>query len=607
MGHIHPRSLYLDCLHDLASGLPESVVRRLRDDNNASIEPWPDISHREMASLKLLTSVLKKFQDDIDQSATDKPALEKFLSVNERCRDWSYQPESTWDEVLMGELRSVVYDFFYPDGDPLITSSDQIFDRVRSGPGSSIGSSSTDFYTKFFESDLSTSSIGLYRAYRNYIKRLPEWEIAEQFRLSSFGMPTVVSSNRLRFVPKTRDISRSICIEPTLNMGYQLGLGSLIEDRLRSFFGIDLSLQPDINRELSRRGSIDGAFCTIDLESASDSMSLRMLHHIVPSQQLAWFLVGRSANTELPDGHSVKLHMISTMGNGYTFPLQTMLFASIVTAAARARDFFLGRPRGASDCTFGVFGDDIIVPTGAHYERKRKLFVNYSEYLSRSVLRLLNITGFVVNSSKSFFEGPFRESCGYDSFRGHNVRGVYLKSLRTTHDRYSAINAFNDWTARTGIPLPRVVHTLLRTVPKRAIPRADDSAVGIRVPFSFIRRYVRHRDTGAILYRTFIAKSRRVNLGEQFQARSKCNPSGLLIAFLNGTIRSGTIVLRSKDVKYRNLYSQTPWWDFPGYGHKPDPGEATLWYLSTVPELSSGGQRWDTAVSLNIGRVTFEA
>lgn len=597
-----PRALYSCLLSDLECAIGRQAVSSFSD--GAKSVPWPDITPTEMACLSLSNSFLSKLKDDPEETA-DALALSKFLSCNERVGTWRYNPLDSWDDILVGELKQVIYEFFYPEGQPLIGSFDQILDTIRVGPGASIGAKETNLYHKLFSSKLTTTDKVLYRAYRNYIRHFPSWSLAEQFRADSLGEMDVVEGNRLRFVPKKREVSRTICIEPTLNMSFQLGIGRILEDRLRSYFGIDIGTQPDINRELARRGSIDDGFATIDLESASDSLCLEALQTLIPREQLPWFLACRSSVCELPDGRQVRLNMISTMGNGYTFPLQTMLFAAFVVASARARGFPLVRPRADRDGTFGVFGDDIILPMYCHYvdgrgllseshdSRGKTTFVNYGDSMWLDLHRYFRLYGFIPNSDKSFSTGAFRESCGSDFFRGQNVRGVYLKTLRTMQSRFVAINTLNRWSARTGVALPRTIAFLLRTVRLTPVPRFESDDSGVKVPFSMLTKYRSCKRTRSVLYRRYVPRPSYLDFTEEssFERRSEVyNPFGLLLAFLNGVVRSGKVARRSSRVTYRSRFNITPYWDYDG----------------PVVEPSSTGQRWETAVSSNLGKRRFE-
>lgn len=568
----------------LYSHLREDLARYLSDEQSQSDTIWPDATVKQYASWALTRSVRKKFIDSTSTEA-DKLAFDKFLSANKRCSEFRVELATTWDEVLLGELKRALWEFFNPHGFPLVDSYESVIDRGRTGPGSSILARGADFYTKLFSSELSVTSPSLYLAYRNRIKTSQSWFDAENFRLEQYGASVTVEGSKLSFAPKTVDVSRMICVEPSLNMFMQLGLGAILEDQLGRHFGVDLSVQPDLNRELARVGSLEGSYSTIDLSSASDSISMAFCEQFLPRAFMSWVRLFRSRylmNGVLPDRErKVELHCVSTMGNGFTFPLQTAIFSCIVSAASRARGVPLKRfPLGTTYAklaqNYGVFGDDIICPTE----------------VTPDVLRLLHLCGFVVNADKSFVEGHFRESCGRDYFHGHDVRGVYLKSLRTTQDRYVAINLLNLWTAKTGIYLPRTVKYLLKSTKYQPVPLADNEDAGIRVPFSMVDIVRRDSDTGGVIYRRSECNPSRIVIKEGefiLPAKEKSrlyNPNGLMQAFLRGDIRSGTISVRLDASRYRAKWGVTPFWDYVPFGL--DSSVQCFW------------QRWKSAVYHNM-------
>jgi hypothetical protein len=589
------------CSHVLYQALQEDLASAVPGYQPG--EPWPGMTPRQFAASALDKAFYKKFVEKVHPEADDR-AFAKFLQVNEACRDWVLSCNDSRDEVLVGELKSTLYNFFYPEGMPLIQNQHQILDAGRTGPGASRLARGNDFYTKLFDSPLSVTSSGLYSLYSDYLSSDPSWFAAEEFRANHYGDCQIVEGSQLHFVPKSDDISRLIAIEPNLNMYFQLGLGAILERRLESFFGISLERQPDKNRELARIGSLDGSFSTIDLSSASDSLSLPMLREVLPKPVLNWFLRFRSPFAEYK-GEQVKLEMISTMGNGYTFPLETILFASVVSAASSLVRQELDKPWGRRLGNFAVFGDDIICKTG----------------ITRQVIRLLELLGFSVNQQKSFVEGPFRESCGRDWYKGRDVRGVYLKSLQTMQDRYVAINGLNLWSAKTGIPLSRTVGYLRSTVRYQPVPPWEDNDSGIRVPLDLVL-HPKRSESGNFLYRKEQARPSRLKISDcdiRVPKRSKArlyNPEGLLQAFLRGYIRTGKdgvgwISLRHKTVSYNTKWATAPNWDWLPLGCDILVGTNSGYYdylrykvsdlndrRSSMSQSSWG--RWKSAVYFNL-------
>lgn len=218
--------------------------------------------------------------------------------------------------------------------------------------------------------------------------------------------PLIVLGNRFTTVPKDSKKNRGICVEPSLNVAYQLALGSYIRERLLDVAGIDISgklglTAQDYHRSLARLGSITGSLATLDLSNASDTVAYQVVKLLLPK---AWFDVLkelRSPSTFI-DGNWVKLQKFSSMGNGFTFELETLIFWALARTVS---------PQGV----VSSYGDDIILPTCA----------------SGSLRGFLKLLGFEVNAAKSFTDEnhPFRESCGGDYFKGEWVRPIYLKVM----------------------------------------------------------------------------------------------------------------------------------------------------------------------------------
>lgn len=563
MRPISSHALYLDLLQDLD----------LSFGCDLTIYPWDSSS---FATRKALSkSFLKKFSDDADSALCDKVALDKFLSVNERCGTWQLEYMDLRDELLVGTLKKYLWNFFHVgyrqlsdsgreiglNQVPLVHSFSSVLDEARCGPGAAFGSESTDFYTKMFDSKLSCTSVGLCRAYTNYIQAYPLWTEAEETRRRSWGEPSIVAGNRLYFVPKDATTSRSICVEPVLNMFYQLGMGRIIEKRLKNFFGISLDNQPDINRKLARLGSESGEYVTIDLSSASDSMSLSMVRTLFPADFVSWLEIMRSPCSEI-EGKQVVLNMLSTMGNGFTFPLQTALFSCIVAAAYEVDEKTrVDSPHDLNNLftkrlpNWSVFGDDIIC----------------SKRVFGKVMRLLKLTGFEVNRDKTFSEGSFRESCGHDYFMGKNVRGVYCKSLKTPQDLYSLINLLNKWSHDNGYPLPKTICRLLRSVPRIVVPPWETADCGIWMPERLLYLYkhnLRVNRNGTLLYKRFVPKQvgmriqdEKIHVPRRARPR-RYNPAGLYLAFLSGHITNGKILTRPGKVRYVTKWATAPNWSY---------------------------------------------
>lgn len=568
---------------------------------DGALEPYPGISTKQFAYQHLRRSVLKKHIAG-SQATTpegDAAALKKFLAANAHCETWvpGFQQLNEAETEIIGEVKSFIYDFFNPRGLPLL-SLGRIAEGFNCGPGASIDAKGQDFYTKFSTSRFTATSEALLQYYQCSVGKHRIWGAQEVKRHELRGFRTV-SGNRLGFAAKYATISRVICTEPSLNMFFQKGIERLMVARLREIFGIDLRNQQAINRRLARLGARTGRVATIDLESASDTVSRELCKFLLEPSVFRWFDLVRSPETILPDGTAVKLHMMSSMGNATTFPLQTLIFTAVVLAVYKVMDLrikkrdrkpyrfcrnsYIVRDFRQSLPSFAVNGDDIICWTESY----------------DLVCKILSWMGFRVNEQKSFSNGPFRESCGADYFGSTNVRGVYVKRTHDVCDIASAINRLNVWSAVHCTPLVRSVGYLYslggaRRMKRVPLDEADTS--GLKVPSDF--GPVRRDRMGCIHYSYWRIKERRVQLtnrkGElkpQAELRTRLptyflNEEGLYNALLAGGIRSSCILQRPKRRQLEVSRSKSPCWDF-------DPDVASV--------RRRRFERWKSFTALNLG------
>lgn len=258
----------------------------------------------------------------------------------------------------------------------------------------------------------------LLKASRRDITRdaIPEFENSISYTSFEANIQpySILDGCKLQLVPKTSFIDRVIAVEPTLNSWLQCGIGDEIVDRLRS---VELYIKPykgklstDIHGELAKTASKTGELSTIDLSSASDRWSSKMVRLLLAKSDPRWIALlesTRSPRYEL-DGEVKTLHKFMTMGNGFTFPLQTLLFYAVCRSVTTGK--------------VSVYGDDIIIPT-------RDVDLTIS---------LLTEIGHKVNVDKSFSFGYFRESCGHDYFNGVETKKFKLKPIEgTPHELYT--------------------------------------------------------------------------------------------------------------------------------------------------------------------------
>lgn len=514
-----------------------------------------DMTPRRFACRALLDNVGKKFSEAVNADA-DELALGKFMAANLRCRDWVYTSERMQDDYLLGEFTSEVNNFLFYDfacTRPLVSDLPQLFQLGGLGPGASAHADGTDLYTKLFSGPISCTSASLYRVFKRVACSYnPRWLSALNTQSLANGYPHVDDCSKLDFVPKNDTISRCICIEPSLNMFFQKGLGSLLERRLSSLYGLDIRVQQDRNKRLARIGSQTDRLSTIDLSAASDSISMGMLSRFFPADFVNWLKLFRSPKVRLPSGEEQELHMVSSMGNGFTFPLETLIFSCVVRAVYRTKGVEPSRA-DASNPNWGCFGDDIICRSDCY----------------DSVCRLLQLLGFIPNTDKSFASGPFRESCGGDFYQGSPVRPVFIKSLDTQQSRYVAINRLNEWSALHAVPLQRTIRLLRRSVKFVAVPLYENDDAGIKMPLSLCKDRLRFdRNTYGYKYRAWLVRPLKIRIEDcdiivpKGSRRRIYNPDGLLLAFLNGNVECSTIILRPRRPYYITKSRLSSGWDY---------------------------------------------
>jgi len=219
---------------------------------------------------------------------------------------------------------------------------------------------------------------------------------------SCFG---VVSGNRIIFVPKNAKTDRTISAEPTMNSFLQQGVGRYLRRRLMRF-GVNLDDQT-INQLLARDG-VARELATIDLSMASDTICTELIYELLPIDWAIFLDDLRSKATRLKDGSWHPLSKFSSMGNAFTFELESLIFFALSSSALRYSDC-------SSEPVVSVYGDDIICPTSA----------------CPLLFEVLNFCGFSVNDEKSHLSGPFRESCGKHFFDGIDVTPFYQRLVAT--------------------------------------------------------------------------------------------------------------------------------------------------------------------------------
>jgi hypothetical protein len=223
---------------------------------------------------------------------------------------------------------------------------------------------------------------------------------------------------RVVHVPKTAKAPRIIAIEHTYMQYAQQGLLEALteeiqrSDTLRSLLG---NLDQEPNRRLAREGSIHGNLATLDLSEASDRVSNQLVRGLLAPWRNLHDAVDacRARSADVPGQGVVRLAKFASMGSALCFPMEAMVFTSIVFLSIEQE---LGRPLTRRDVEsyrgrVRIYGDDIIVPVD----------------MVNRVISNLKALGLKVNTNKSFWTGKFRESCGGDYYDGVDITPIRVR------------------------------------------------------------------------------------------------------------------------------------------------------------------------------------
>lgn len=217
-------------------------------------------------------------------------------------------------------------------------------------------------------------------------------------------------TSRVTTVPKDNNRDRVITCESLWTMVAQLSFAHSLRQHLLNKLGISLDTLQNVHRALIRSGK-----ATIDLSKASDRNFMCVLADLWPPKLFSTLETMRTGIFELANGEFHPLRMFAPMGCGCTFEVMT------ITLLAHARVLDPGST---------VFGDDIIIESSSAFR----------------LMENLENQGWKINVSKSFVDGPFRESCGaycdlrtdsfilsYDFHRPTNLADCYVIGHKMLH------------------------------------------------------------------------------------------------------------------------------------------------------------------------------
>jgi len=374
----------------------------------------------EFAALRQLVALYSKDKSLVLEGVDPElEGLKKFIAAENRCRDFNNairlshhgRPLPSGLAPLLFTVSKIIHD---------ILGNEQL-DVMELATGFGPGANTTV-----------TKKTGVRRKLNTPLCCTKESESLAQFLImknqcesgsNEFGRwfdlwgEYVLDEGKLIMVPKDATQHRTIMVETTFNTYIQKGIAKVIRSKLKKATGIDLRRSQDVHRELVKLGSVFSKIATLDEVSASDMIAMLLITETFPSNWVSLLSQVRTGtcryrNAKAGVDHTFELEKFSSMGNGFTFELESLLFYAICAASIQ-----LWGKESHADLGFNtkgnirVYGDDIIIPTENFDPCKKGL----------------ELCGFVVNDAKSFSTGYFRESCGADYLFGFNIRPFFVR------------------------------------------------------------------------------------------------------------------------------------------------------------------------------------
>jgi hypothetical protein len=326
--------------------------------------------HKLLQLTMVFYKVERTASDDVVQSV-----VEKFLNLQPRLA----KLEQEWDENdrqflsrVKRRIGSIIGDLDLREITP------------RHGPGAVFGSAKPHEKWQPFP---------YYEAIEQ-VYPCSEYQYASASHLCDQGLPIRERIGeplvRITTVPKNADTVRMIAVEERYPQFIKLGqMDSLYSHVRKSHIGKYVNfLDQTINHEAARLGSIDRSLATLDLEAASDTVSLSLVKRVIPRALLRYILPLRASQARWK-GQTYPLQTFATMGSALCFPIEALVFWGICAEVCKSNAII-------------VFGDDIILPSN----------------LMEEVVGHLERFGMTVSRRKTYSLGLFRESCGEDFYHG---------------------------------------------------------------------------------------------------------------------------------------------------------------------------------------------
>lgn len=336
---------------------------------------------------------------------------------------------------LVRRIRSRIRSLLGPLNSSVIKS---VLNCAYLGPGLNIGSSSHSEHIRVKTRTITRDLHPYFHAVAN------ETQIS-RFLLDADGPVSIlneyccIESARLTTVPKKVNCDRVISVEPVINSFLQNGVGEYLRQRLKTKRFHNLYDQGH-NQRLAIYPN-----ATIDLSSASDSLAREVARFLLPHDWYTFLDLLRSKTYTL-DRRTHSYELFCGQGNGFCFPLETVIFSAICFATS-------------GEHPLAVYGDDIIVK---------------HEY-AEAIIRNLQLFGFTVNTSKSHWnlDDPYRESCGSHRYYRCVVPVVYYRGSGV--DPFLGVislhNRLRNFCEDYDLELRRFLYFLRRLVPDIGVGR----------------------------------------------------------------------------------------------------------------------------------------
>lgn len=355
-----------------------------------------------------VVSSFEKTENDLQTTDARLQEIADVVLVNHNSRPTT-PFKGDGQVVIVHEARSLLYKLF--------SSFDPTDIIPRHGPG--MVATKQRLWGKFVWSNVSSQITDVYPFDAYFCASLghvcDRWQTFAS--ISELSLPA-----RVLLVPKDSRGPRLISCEPVDYQWIQQGLGTAIVKHVERHYltrdNVRFTDQTP-NRTVALLGSIDGKYSTLDLNEASDRVSLSLVRLLFPESVLPYLEACRSSSTILPDGRVLTLRKFAPMGSCLCFPVLSLVVWSLLSAGitdthARERVY--------------VYGDDVIVPTAQ----------------AENAMNILESFGLKINRDKSCTNGLFRESCGMDAFKGTDVTPVRLRTVWSPHRSPSV---YTSWIA----------------------------------------------------------------------------------------------------------------------------------------------------------------